>query len=518
MAVVQNPLPYGSLLLANSSAGTGWQDFVTAFPGEEILVSITPLNSNYRLDRAYMMYNASTVDVPSPYTFSMPEANVVVSADFTLKPGVVEYLTAPQPPLPTAPNSPTGSTAEGGGWKLSYPNGTAYVSPQKLIPGPGITAALSVSPAADFRLKAITVIPANAGPALPLSPAVSSGTLDYTFVMPASHIADIQIAFERVYPVTAVGAPTGIGFTLDRTLAADTREEIILSLWPNVLLGAVDPVKVNNVSLPPGDITPLGGGQYRIKLPSLGMGETGFAVEAAVIHARTITLSPASGGSIAAALNGVPQAGPPPASFAALSGDEITLTVSPHAGKKLAEFLVDGVAVVSGGTVNASNAAGVAMQGGGLSGVSVWKFAMPDRNVAVSAVFVDDGAYGGGGIISVYFENGQGDETFTLSGPGGAPLSLDSFISVGINGSGWTVLSWLLDAVDKTADIRAVLGGSPASINAFTVRLRDLGWDLRPGTWHSLTAVVYPGSTPPGDGPNTGIAVYSKTIRFNIQH
>ena len=150
----------------------------TGIAGAPITVTVTP-NTGYQLQAGSLKYNDGSSDTsittggPASYTFTIPAANVTVTAVFEPE-GSTEYNVTMQ---------------QASGGSISASSGTATA---------GQMVTLTVTPYTGYRLKAGSLKVSNGS-----VPITGSGPT-YTFAMPAEHVT-VTAVFEKIpVPVTGV--------------------------------------------------------------------------------------------------------------------------------------------------------------------------------------------------------------------------------------------------------------------------------------------------------------------------
>jgi hypothetical protein len=292
--------------------------------GETIILTVTP-GIGYKLKAGTLKVNGTITPSPSnaAYTFAMPGADAVVTAEFEL----TDYAI-----------SIAGSVSHGN------------IATNKETAKMGDTVTLTVTPETGYALKAGTlkingsITPEGSGP--------------YTFVMPAAEVT-VTAVFEAISYNVTIGALTNGAITPDKETAT-IGETVTLTAAPDegyrLKAGTL---KVND------SITPNGSGPYTFAMPAAAVTVT--AEFEAVAY--NIAIGSLSNGSIAA------KVGNSPATTATM-GQTVTLTVSPDGGGY--EYVADSLTVTKAG-------GGAVTVTPGTEGV--YTFAMPAANVTVTAEF-----------------------------------------------------------------------------------------------------------------------------------
>jgi hypothetical protein len=284
--------------------------------GDTITLTVTPA-SGYQLQSGSLTYNDTVISGP-PYTFTMPAANVTVSAAFEKIPYTVTASTV------------TGGTIEiAGGATPHYIGDTITVT---VTPNPGYqpqSGSLKYNDGTNDTL------------------IVTGGPTAYTFTMPAANVT-VSAAFvpdgTTQYTIT-VTQPTG-GTILPSSSAASSGQQITLTVTPN------PGYQLQSGSLTYND-TVISGPPYTFTMPAANV--TVNAVFAKIPY--TVTASTVTGGTIEIAGGATPH----------YIGDTITLTVTPASGYQLQSgSLTYNDTVISG---------------------PPYTFTMPAANVTVSAAF-----------------------------------------------------------------------------------------------------------------------------------
>jgi hypothetical protein len=495
-------LPHGSINLTCLAEGlSGTSISVVARVPVEVTVIPDP---SYELEPGTLKFIPSgdaeqaitQIISANTYQFTMPAADLAVSARFIAQPGITEFFTAPQPPLPSFSKSPSAvSAAADGSWELTYYDPAASqamfylnVFPQKQVSGGRVELSLRAA-SSLYRLKNIAVLD-------PGLVALSGGGNAYSFFMPAAGVFDIQVECERLYPVLEGSNASGLPALVFSPLYAAPGELLNISVknpLPAGYMVGSDGVRVNG-----NPAVSLGGGHYTYTTPSSSPVGNQYQV--------TVNLALLLSGEHNIFINHPANGTISPSAAAAGMGTTITLNLNPAPGFRLSA----GGPQVNGGAVALTH------QSGAFDGASTWTFTMPDADATVSAAFEP---VPGQGVLWVEFASGAENETFSLSGPAGETLSMDQVIGVAIGGGGYQVVQWLFDGDNKTADIRAITGAAPTGpVNSFITSLYDLmviyGWNLNAGAEHSITAIVAAGTNPVNPPP----PYYSKVLHFRMEY
>jgi hypothetical protein len=204
------------------SNGTVTADPVSAVAGTTITLTATPA-TGYVLKSGSLKYNNNVISGPS-YTFTMPAANVTVSAEFEPKSYSVTVDSA-------------------------ISNGT--VSPDKTNAVAGTAITLTITPDTGYVLKSGS---------LKYNNNVISGP-SYTFTMPSSDVT-VSAEFERLYNVT-VGSITG-GTVTANLVSAVEGTTITLTATPDT--GYV--LKSGSLKYNDGSDHAIAGPVYTFTMPS----------------------------------------------------------------------------------------------------------------------------------------------------------------------------------------------------------------------------------------------------------
>jgi hypothetical protein len=297
----------------------------TATMGETIILTVTP-GTGYELKTGTLKVNGTITPSPSnaAYTFAMPGADAVVTAEFELSNYAINIA---------------GSVSHG---DITANKGTAKM---------GETVSLTVTPHTGYALQGGSlkvngsIIPSGSGP--------------YTFSMPAAD-ATVTAVFEAISYNVTVGSLTNGAITPDKQTGT-IGETVTLTVAPaegyRLQAGTL---KVN------GSITPNGSGPYTFAMPAAAVTVT---AEFEAVHYAIAIDQNISNGSVIA------KVGSNPATTATM-GQTVTLTVSPEG---------DGYAYVADSLKVTKADNGAVTVTPGTEGV--YTFAMPAANVTVTAQF-----------------------------------------------------------------------------------------------------------------------------------
>jgi hypothetical protein len=362
---------YTITVTVNSPAnGTVTSGAATANEGATVTLTVQP-NTGYRLKAGSLRVDkagggAVTVSgAGTAYSFTMPAANVTVSAEFE---AVVPVYT-----ITVTVNSPA--------------NGTVTSGAANAIEGATVT--LTVQPSTGYRLKTGSPRVNNTGGGT--VPVSGSGTA-YSFTMPASNVT-VSAEFEAVVPVYTVTVNPSLtnGTVTPGGANAVEGATVTLTVQPNTgyQLKAGSP-RVNNAG---GGAVPVSGAgtAYSFTMPASNV--TVSAEFEAILYAITIDSS---------MLNGTVTPSPSTASI----GTPVALNVQPASGYYL-----------KAGSLRVDKEGGGAVP---VSGSGPYSFTMPAANVTVSAAFELPGS---GDITLSLSDLGQRaftQNTFTVN-KGGTP-------------------------------------------------------------------------------------------------
>jgi hypothetical protein len=336
VTAVFEPVPEGvyTVTFGDLENGSVAADPAYAAAGAAVTLAVTP-DAGFRLAEGGLAVtdaNGGAVKVTgagTAFIFSMPAGGVTVAAVFEALPADIYSVTV----------SPLA-------------NGKVSASLDSAAEGTEVT--LTVSPAAGYRLAegGLTVTGANGG-----AVAVSN-TVPYTFTMPASHVT-VAAAFEDLPPdlfsITVSPLANGTVSASHENAAEGTEVTLTVSANAGYLYTA------DSLAVTDGD-----GGAVAVsntvpctfEMPASNV--TVAAQFTAISYAVTVS----------AMTNGSVTANPP----SAAEGTEVTLTVSPAAGFRLAA-----------GSLTVIPATGAAITPNGTG--NTWKFTMPSGDVTVAAAF-----------------------------------------------------------------------------------------------------------------------------------
>jgi hypothetical protein len=219
-----------SISVDSPSHGTINPDPVSAVEGTTVTLTVTP-EEGYALKSGSLKYNDGSVDHAidesgPTYTFTMPAANIIVSAEFE---AIVYTISLPSPA-----------------------NGSVSANPASAVAGTTIT--LTVTPDTGYTLKEGSLKYNDRRDHVISGPS-------YSFTMPASDVT-VSAVFERLYIIT-VGTFTGGNLSPNyRSVVAGTT--ITLTVTPDT--GYV--LKEGSLKYNDGSDHVIGGPPYRFTMPA----------------------------------------------------------------------------------------------------------------------------------------------------------------------------------------------------------------------------------------------------------
>ena len=265
-------------------------DKTNAVKGETVTITVTP-DSGYKVKTVTAGDVAVTTVNETTYTFTMPEKNVEVKAEFDAIPPTKYSVT-----------------------KAEVVNGKIDVDKAEAVKGETVT--ITVTPDSGYKVKTVT-----AGDVA----VTTVNETTYTFTMPEKNV-EVKAEFEAVSATEyniSIAKPKNGGVTVDKFSAAE-KEIVKITVKPD------ENYAVSSVTAGDAKVTKVSETEYTFEMPKAD-------VEVKVVFTKTEKKINVDS-SIKNGKVKVDNADP-------ANGDDVTITVVPNAGYKIKAAYVDGKAV-----------------------------------------------------------------------------------------------------------------------------------------------------------------------------